>query len=195
MTEITLGFILIATLILWFVIGSKGHWLSKAVIILLSLYFCLSVGFSINNFVGWPTNESLPPKFLVHWAVIDEPDAKSGEEGNIYIWIKPLSVEEKNRDSWNNYLLSFYEGGSKPRAYRLPYSRELHEQAQEVIGMIMQGQGVGGTNSGIGKGEGKSKNALGRDGKAKGEENGGSLTRNGGIMFHRLPPPKLPNKD
>ena len=66
MTEISLGFVLLAILSLWFVIGSKGHWFGKAAMILVSLYFCLSVGFSVNNFMGWPTSEELPQKFLVH---------------------------------------------------------------------------------------------------------------------------------
>ena len=99
MIGIALGFVLIASLVLWFIIGSKGHWLGKAALILASLYFCLSVGFSVNNFMGWPTSEELPKKFLVHWVVIDEPDAKSGSKGNIYVWTKPLSTSEKKYDT------------------------------------------------------------------------------------------------
>ena len=50
MIGIALGFILIAALILWFIIGSKGNWGVKAALIILSLYFCLSVGFSVSDF-------------------------------------------------------------------------------------------------------------------------------------------------
>ena len=189
MIGIALGFVLIASLVLWFIIGSKGHWLSKAAIILLSLYFCMSVGLSVGEFMGWPTDEKMPDKFLVHWVVVDEPDPKLGDEGSIYIWIQPLEKSEDKRGSWNDYLLSFYDGDSQPRSYRLPYSRELHERAQEALGMIMRGEGVGGT------GEGKGKMGAAKGNSKKQGKGGGSLTRNGGVMFHKLPPPQLPDKE
>lgn len=191
MTGIALGFVLIAALTLWFIIGSKGHWLSKAAMILLSLYFCLSVGFSVNEFLGWPTEEKLPEQFLVHWAVIDEPDVKDGTEGSIYVWTKPLSETKETYDTWDDYLLSFYDGNSQPRAYRLPYSRDLHEKTQEALNMLMQGEGVGGSRMGEGK---PGKGSREGDGESEDGEEGGSLTRNGGVMFHKLPPPKLPDK-
>jgi hypothetical protein len=202
MTGIALGFVLIAALLLWFIIGSKGHWGSKAAMILLSLYFCLSVGFSVSEFMGWPTRNNLPEKFFVHWLVVDEPDSKTGDEGNIYIWLKKNPDVDNEHDSWEDYLLSFYDGDSQPRAYRMPYTRDLHEQAQEAIGMIRQGKGVGGTREGLegegeGEGEGTAK-SKGAGGSNTGNQNGtdgGSLTRNGGVMFHELPPTKLPDKD
>ena len=204
MTGIALGFILITALTLWFIIGSKGHWGSKAAMIFLSLYFCLSVGFSVSDFMGWPTDEDLPEKFLVHWLVVDEPDAKTGDEGNIYIWLKQNPEIEKTYDSWDDYLISFYDGEARPRSYRLPYSRPLHEQAQEAIGMIREGMSVGGTSSGLdgdgdGEGDGEGEGVAGAQGMGDGQgagdgEGGGSLSRNGGIMFHKLPPTVLPDK-
>ena len=203
MTGIALGFILIAALILWFVIGSKGHWGSKAAMIFISLYFCLSVGFSVSDFMGWPTKEELPEKFLVHWLVIDEPNAKTGDEGNIYIWLKQNPEQKKIYDSWDDYLLSFYDGEAEPRSHRVPYTRELHEQAQQAISMIMGGMSVGGTSSGLqgegdgdgdGEGEGEGQGKAGGEGGQSGE-GGGSLSRNGGIMFHELPPTRLPDKE
>ena len=82
--------------------------------------------------MGWPTDDKLPPKFLLHWAVIQEPDVKLGDEGSIYVWARPISESEIEHKEWNDYLLSFYDGKSEPRAYRIPYSRELHEQTQKV---------------------------------------------------------------
>ena len=116
MIGITIGFILITTLVLWYIIGSKGHWISKAAIILLSLYFCLSVGFSLNELMGWPTTEKLPKKFLLHWAVVEEPDPKTGDEGSIFIWTKPLDPTRSKDQDWRDYFLSFHDGGSQPRA-------------------------------------------------------------------------------
>lgn len=193
---IELGFVLIATLVLWFIIGSKGHWLIKAVVIFSSLYFCLSVGFSIKDYMGWPTEEDLPDKFVVHWVVIEEPDKQTGDKGSVYIWIKPLLKTKNTRETWEDYLLSFYDSQSKPRAHQMFYSKDLHERAQEAIEMIRKGQRVGGLN---GKGKGEGKEGEGKDGN-RGQGNnqdsggGGSLTRNGGIIFHQLPPTRLPDK-
>ena len=195
MMGIAIGFVLIAALVLWFVIGAKGNWISKAAMILLSLYFCLSVGLSVNEFMGWPTDDQLPSKFLLHWAVIKEPDVKSGDEGSIYVWVRPISEPEPKAEykEWNDYLLSFYDGKSQPRAYRIPYSRPLHEETQKAINLMLKGNGVGGTS---GEGEGKGK-AAGKKGKGDGKagDGGRSLTNNGGIEFHKLPPPKLPDKE
>ena len=193
MTVIALGFVLIAVLILWFIIGSKGHWGSKAAMILLSLYFCLSVGFSVSDFMGWPTEEDLPEKFRVYWLVIDEPDPKGGDEGNIYIWLQPNSTTETIHDSWEDYLISFYDGDSEPRAYRLPYTRELHEKAQQALNTLAGGGGGGGASEGMGDGDEGEGEGEGKE--DQGGRGGGSLSRNGGIVFHDLPPTKLPDKD
>ena len=194
MMGIAIGFILIAALVLWFVIGARGNWVSKAAMILLSLYFCLSVGLSVNEFMGWPTDDQLPSKFLLHWAVIKEPDVKSGDEGSIYVWVRPISEPEPKVEhkEWNDYLLSFYDGESQPRAYRIPYSRPLHEETQKAINLMLKGNGVGGTSGEgkVGEGEGEVEGEG-----TEGGEGEGSLTRNGGIMFHKLPPTKLPSKN
>lgn len=194
--DVGLGFVMVAMLILWFIIGSKGHWISKAVVILASLYFCLSVGFSIKDYMGWPTSEGLPKKFLVHWIVVEEPDKRTGDKGAVYVWLKPLSKTEKSYEGWEDYLLSFYDGESRPRAYSLSYTRDLHEKAQRAIEMIMGGARVGGLNGEGDKGKGKAKGKAGGKGEggSAANEGGGSLTRNGGIMFHELPPPRLPDK-
>ena len=75
-----------------------------------------------------------------------------------------------------------------------------------ALNMIMDGQSVGGTNSGLGQGEGEGE-GDGEGGEGEGEGQGmgegtgeggegeGSLTRNGGISFHKLPPAKLPRKN
>ena len=71
---IPLVFFSLTALVLWFIIGARGHWALKALIILLTLHISLSVGMSIPNFAGWPSDDPLPKKFLVHWIIIKEPD-------------------------------------------------------------------------------------------------------------------------
>ena len=149
--------------------------------------------------MGWPTSEELPEQFFVHWIVIDEPDAKVGDEGNVYIWVRPISETKKEYNSWRDYLFSFYDGNSQPRAYARSYDRDLHEKAQEAIDMIKSGENVGGVNLEDAGGEssgdaGKGESEKEGGANATGNEGGTSLTNNGGIMFHKLPPPRLPDK-
>ena len=201
---IPLVFFSLTGLILWFIIGARGHWGIKAVIILLTLHVCLSVGNSIPNFAGWPSNDKLPAKFLVHWLVIDEPDKKSGDDGHIYIWATTLSQQEKEVEGWRQYLLSFgVQDFTEPRAYRTPYTREGHERGEGALTKIKNGEPVMGRNNGKGgekgkgdkdgKGKGKGK-GPGKDGKGGGKGSG-SFSNSDDISFHNLPDTILPEKD
>lgn len=199
--SITLAFILLTSLVLWFVIGSKGLWGLKAATILLTLYLCLSVNFSLENLVGWPSNQQPPKEFRVHWVVIKEPNKKTGDKGDVYVWVTDMNPKEKDDGS---FFISFAnENMYKPRAYRLEYSKELHEDGQKALEMIMGGQAVMGTNEGLqgqgedgdGQGDGQGEGGEGDgDGEGGDGEGGGSLSRNGGISFQPLPPSKLPSK-
>ena len=205
--SITLAFILLTSLILWFVIGSKGLWRLKAATILLTLYLCLSVNFSLDNLMGWPSRQQPPKEFRVHWVVIKEPNKKTGDKGDVYVWVTDMNPKEKDDGS---FFISFAnENMRKPRSYRLEYSKELHEDGQKALEMIMGGQAVMGTNEGLqGQGEGGDGQGDGQgagqgeggdgDGEGGGENGGGagggSLSRNGGISFQPLPPSKLPSK-
>ena len=201
---IPLVFFSLTALVLWFIIGAKGHWAIKAFIILLTLHVCLSVGMSIPNFAGWPSDDRLPDKFLVHWITIKEPDKKTQEDGYIYIWATVLSNQEKEVEGWKQYLLSFgVQDFTEPRAYRTPYTREGHQRGEDAIKKIKNGQPVMGRNNGKkGKGKGKGDGEKG-DGKGKGKggkgkkggKGGGSFSQSDDISFHDLPETILPEKE
>ena len=201
---IPLVFFSLTGLILWFIIGARGHWGIKAFIILLTLHVCLSVGMSIPNFAGWPSGDRLPDKFLVHWIAIKEPDKKTKEDGYIYIWATTLSQQEKEVEGWKQYLLSFgVQDFTEPRAYRTPYTREGHERGEDALKKIKNGEPVMGRNNGKkGKGKGKGDGKKG-DGKGKGKggkgkkggKGGGSFSQSDDISFHDLPETILPEKD
>jgi hypothetical protein len=57
---------------------------------------------------GWPSNDALPTTFELTAFKIVEPDARQGTSGEILLWASSAD----NRT---------------PRAYRLGYSRQLHE--------------------------------------------------------------------
>jgi len=191
---ISAAFFIIILLILWFVIGSKGPWLLKAGVILLSLYLCLSIQYSLSGIAGWPSGDPLPQKFVAHWIIINEPPKKTPEKGSIYVWATTLSQNEEGPHSkwWATFLLPFESLDiGEPRSYRLPYSKELHENANDALGRIMNGERVGGTNNGpMGDGKGNG----GKEGEGEGE-GGGTFSHSDDISFHDLPAPRLPDKD
>ena len=188
---IAAAFVVITSLILWFVIGSRGMWGLKIATIASALYFCLSIGFSLENFEGWPSNASLPEEFRMYWVIIEEPNER-GDEGAIYIWAKNL----KPLDDESGWWISF-DGSNTgaPRSYKLPYTRDLHERSEDALKRIRAGKGVMGRQGQgrAGEGEGDGSEGPSGDGGSSGQ-GGGSLTKNGGITFQELPPTKLPDK-
>jgi hypothetical protein len=77
---------------------------------------------------GWPATEPLPERFVLLAAVIEEPNARTA--GALYVWVNAI------------------EGGKPaelPRAYRLPYSKDLHSLLNEGIKKSRQGVSQMGT--------------------------------------------------
>ena len=192
------AFLLITGLLLWFIIGSKGNWAAKVLVIACSLFFCLSVGFSLENLIGWASTQIVPEKFRVHWLIIVEPDKKLNKPGAIYIWLQ----DSKKRKI--SFIESMYNINiTEPRVHKIPYTKGQHEQANQALEMIMGGKEVGGTRAGVGQkpgdGEGEGDGKEGEPGPnngegQSGEGSGGSFSGFSGIIFHELPPTKLPEK-
>ena len=71
---------------------------------------------------GWPSRDRLPERFVLLAAVIEEP-GKSGP-GALYVWVNALEDGKPVR---------------QPRAYRLPYSKDLHALLDEGMKKVRQG--------------------------------------------------------
>lgn len=197
---IPLAFIIIATLTLWVIIGSKGWWWLKGLIVVVVLFFSISLWHSLNSLQGWPTDEKLPQKFEIKWITVKEPNMHTGEKGEIIVWAMNLTKE------YNESLipkLHNKEESGEPRLHRLPYSRNLHEQAMKIQKQIagggkfygemkeneMQGEGQNGQGNGRNQGQGKGK-GKGQSREGKGSQLGdGSLSQEQEFIFHELPPP------
>ena len=99
MTEtigIPVAFILLTILILWVVIGVKGKWWIKSCLISLTLYFSIGLWVSINGLLGWPTTDSPPQEFEVHWMLVEEPNKKTGDPGAIYMWASDINADKQS---------------------------------------------------------------------------------------------------
>ena len=205
---IPLAFAILVAVILWFIIAGKGHWLLKMLFVSVALYFSIAMWHSLGDLVGWPSNNPLPDKFLVHWLVVKEGIPGGKDPGAIFLWATELDKNDRPKvDKQNPYLISFIakKTAVEPRSYRMPYTREMHQQANGVLKLLKAGkQVVGegeGEGSGMGEGDGKGgKGKGGKSGKGKGKKGmfdglfGGSFSHSPFPIFHELPPPKLPAK-
>jgi hypothetical protein len=208
---IPLAFVIIAALTLWVVLGCKGYWWLKLVMVSLSIFFSISLWNSLVSLQGWPTSQTMPEKFEVKWLDVKEPNKKTGEEGCIYVWARDIEPNKPDSSIGAAAPLSVQlhtkEESGEPRLYKLPYSRGMHEQAEGIKEMIGKGgrfygrlaqageAGEGGMSQlgADGKGSGKGKGRPGQ-GKPNGE-GGGSLSEGQEFVFHELPPPLFPNKE
>ena len=96
-------------------------WLKGLLVVGVTLFY-----FHIDNVVhrmwGFPSADPMPERFVLLAAVIEEPNAKN--KGALYVWVNAL------------------ENGKpvpEPRAYRLPYSKDLHALLNEGMKKVRQG--------------------------------------------------------
>ncbi|WP_108881578.1 hypothetical protein [Anderseniella sp. Alg231-50] len=84
-----------------------SHWI-KIMVTVLATVFMLVTYKSLPGLQGWPlTTDKLPSRLYLLAIEISEPD-------NIYLWARDLDVGTELQ---------------RPRAYELPYSSKLHQQA------------------------------------------------------------------
>ena len=131
-------YILLVSIVCWFIIGSKGKWWLKIVITGLALWFGLTFTYSVNNFMGWPTLEELgDKKAQIIYFQIREPSKKANDEGAIFVWLRLMKVKEEPRglniiEAMNPRIWFRYTDLRAPRSYKLPYSKEMHKKLNEM---------------------------------------------------------------
>jgi len=101
---------------------SRWSRLAKAalVVAVTALYF--GAQRQLDDVWGWPSRDALPERFVLLAAVIEEPSKTS--EGALYVWVNAITQGKPQHE---------------PRAYRLPYSKDLHALLNEGLKKIRQG--------------------------------------------------------
>jgi len=122
---IGLSYVVVAVLLLSLNVASRWHWGIKAgAIAITSVFFGISYA-SIAGLIGWPSEARVPEHFQLDWATVIEPDKLNGTPGTIYLWVEALDA--------NN------EPAGTPRAFRVPYSRDLADRIGHAKERIEQG--------------------------------------------------------
>ena len=133
---LSIAFVIISTIVLWFSIRTPGQIIIKAMLIPATVWYGLVLYFAVPNLMGWPISQSIPDNSHILAIRIKEPNPKVNDPGAIYFWvdIKPSS---KSPDQTliahlNPKGVFSYNGKNQPRAYQLPYSRKLHKAIIEA---------------------------------------------------------------
>ena len=169
---IPIFFTILAGLVLWFVIGSKGHWLLKSSVIIAVPSFCFLVWISIAGMLGWPVPVTPEGKVDVIWYDAVEPNKSLGREGCIRIWVKNPDVRDKGGlfDLESDHIEE-----KEPRAYTIPYSEKTHEDLEKL-------------KAGMAKGHKVRVEFTTEDPNAKRKSGGPESPE--GLQMYVLPPPK-----
>jgi len=96
-------------------------WL-KGLLVLGVTVFYFYASSIVNDIWGWPSNDALPERFVLLAVMVDEPNAKHA--GGLYVWVSTLQDGH---------------AGAQPRAFRLPYTKEMHLQLNEGTQKIRAG--------------------------------------------------------
>ena len=178
---LALAYAIIAALLLN--LGLAAAWSARVkigVVLLVSLFYGATY-LGIRALEGWPTGETLPGDFRLHWISIDEPDKATGSEGAIYFWVRSLD-----------------EAGlpvGEPRAHFVPYDEETADEAREALERMEGGKRLNGqmTMALIEPSESDPEETSTLRDSARGNDPDGPEERLV-FEFRDVPPPTLPAK-
>lgn len=129
---LTTAFVALCVLLLSLNLRSAWSWRVKAAATVLTGMFFMGFLAGLEQMLGWPAAAVPPARFTLHGALIREPDKRHGADdaGAIYLWLS--NPDEAARSA------------ALPRAYALPYSRELHRQTARAQERMRGGTGIEG---------------------------------------------------
>jgi hypothetical protein len=184
---IAASYVAIAVLLLSLNLASRWHWGIKAMAIAITTVFFGVSYVSIAGLIGWPSEARMPEHFQLHWATVIEPDKLIGLPGSIFLWVEGL--DENNIPA------------GTPRAFRVPYSRELADRIGRAKERIEQGTDQVGTARELDVPEGQPEEDRRLAGAPPHQDEPGStgdptafVQHFPSIDFEDMPPPVLPPK-
>ena len=192
---IPITLIAISVVALWYAISAKGPWWLKLALIIGIPAAGLYVVRQLPSYQGYPTTQALPTKGILLAYDVREPNRASRDQGAIQLWVRPLKTKKRKGTS-----VLEYDPKTEPRAYRLPYSRDMHERLKAADETLRQGKFVMITNGDDGEpgtGKGRGVPIQGASGHRGHEGPGGYYGRpeEGTIEFYKMPEVQLPEKD
>ena len=124
MTGLLAAYVLVGLLLLSINLYSNWSWKVKAASIVVTTLLYVVTYLSFPPLLGWPTGELPPQRFRLVGADVVQPDKMTGAKGMVYLWVKDLGD---------------LSGRAQPRAYKLPYSSDLHEAVLSAKSKLNKG--------------------------------------------------------
>lgn len=175
---IPLGFLLIGGMLCWFLAHAKGRWGLKLFLTGVVTVFSLETWHALDSYAGWPAREAMPQRALLSSAIVREPNPSKNDRGAIFLWVVPLGQDDPGPFAYDPV-------SGEPRAYKLPYSRAMHEQTAAAMKAMRDGRPI-------------LIERLGKPGEEGDGQDGGTTTfqddGDSGFRMRELPPPNLPVK-
>jgi len=127
---LSLAYVLLSVLLLVVAAQLAVPRLVKIAMILAASIFYVVVFFATQGLLGWSAPVAVPAHFQVLWTRVIEPNPAHSEPGAVHLWLEEL--DDANLPS------------GVPRAYLLPYSRDLAQRVSAAQGEIEKGHPQGG---------------------------------------------------
>ena len=127
-TTVVLSFAALALLGVLALLWSRWPMWLRALLVAGVTGFYFYADDQVHGMWGCPSADALPERFVLLAAVIEEQTLKS--KGALYVWVNAL---EDGKPS------------AQPRAYRLPYAKDLHALLNEGLKKVRQGVSQMGT--------------------------------------------------
>ncbi|VTU26848.1 MULTISPECIES: hypothetical protein [unclassified Variovorax] len=113
--------ILVLLLVLALLWSSWPAWLKGLLVVgVTCLYFFADE--VVHRMWGWPSPDAMPERFVLLAAVIDEPAGQRA--GGLYIWVNAIEDGKP---------------AAQPRAFQLPYDKDLHSLLNDGMKKIREG--------------------------------------------------------
>ncbi len=169
MISLAIANVLLGLLLLSLNMKSDWPWSVKAAAIVTAIPLFITTFVSLQTFLGWPSSSDLPERFQLHAALVEEPSISDDRAGAIFLWLTPADNMMDEEAGPEPPLL--------PRAFTLPYSRDLHKRVEAMREAMQNGAFVAGRYK-------QGPSVARRFGLQK-----------GGIDLFTPPPPPLPSKE
>ena len=117
-------FALLAFLLLVLCLWTRWpFWVKLGMVALVTVFYFQAFD-TVRGSLGWPAEDSLPKRFVLLAVMFDEPNKERSDPGHIYLWVNAL---EDRRPA------------AEPRAFKLPYAKDLHALLGEAMKKTREG--------------------------------------------------------
>ena len=123
---LSVAFIIIVSILIYFVINSNSNVTIKAGIIAVVVWYSLVLFYTPPKLMGWPTYQGLPDDSAIVFALVKEPMGK--DKGGMYFLLMMDENDKLLFEQLNPKNIFNYNEKNTPRLYIIPYDRELHKE-------------------------------------------------------------------